>query len=80
MLAGQLRRDLRETHDRQPVADLAQVGGRTVQLDYLRSRTAVDKIGLEPLAVVDVAHQDFLVGQEAGELGQVFRETVRLPS
>src|SRR5476649_466745 len=37
VLRGQFGGDLREAHDRQPVARLAQVRRRAVQLDHLRS-------------------------------------------
>ena len=78
-LVGELGRDLREAHDGETVADLPQVRRGAVQLDDPGPGAAVNQVSLEPLAVVDVADQDALVGKKAGEPREILRDGEAAP-
>mgnify|MGYP001767316492 CR=1 FL=1 len=60
-----------ERHDRQAVANLPEVRGRTVKFDHSRTGLAVDDIGLEALAVAHVADKDAFVRQQPHALGKI---------
>ena len=59
-----------KTHDRQPVAGLAQVRGGAVENDRATAGFAGDGIGFEPLAVTHVTAEHPLIGQQADFLHQ----------
>ncbi len=70
--AARLRRvHFGEAHDREPVADRAQMRHRAVQLDRARATRAGDDVGFPAVAVGQVAAQDALVGEQPGLLHQI---------
>ncbi len=66
MLRGNFLGHLGKAHDRQAITGLAEMRRGAVQLDHATAGPAEDHVSLKALTVVDIADQDFLVGQEPG--------------
>jgi len=65
------RRETRETHDRDAVANFSEVGSGSVEFDDSMLCSAVDCMGLEPLTITQVTNENFLVGNQPNERGQI---------
>jgi hypothetical protein len=61
----------RETHYRDAVTNFSEVRSGAVELDDSALCFAVDCIGFEPLPVVQIANENFLVGKQSNQLSQV---------
>src|SRR5207248_7104552 len=61
----------RETHDRDAVVNFSEVGSGSVEFDDSALCFSVDCIGLEPLAVAQVADENFFVGNQPNEFSQI---------
>ena len=73
-VAARARIDPRKRHDREPVARLAEVGRGPVEFDHARAGLPVDHVGLEPLAVGEIAHENPLVGPQPDPFGEIGRD------
>jgi hypothetical protein len=72
MMKGRFfRRVARETHYRDAVANFSEVRSGAIELDDSALPLAVDCISLEPLPIVQVAHENFLIGKQSNQLSQV---------
>ena len=65
------QRATRETHDRDAVANFSQMRGCAVEFDKSAPRFSVNCIGLESLAIAQVANENFFVGNQANEFSQI---------
>ena len=61
----------REAHDGQAVANFPEVRGGAIEFNHSLSRRALNRIGLEPLAIAQVSYEDFFVGEQTNQLGQI---------
>ena len=65
------RRETRETHDRDAVANFSEVRSGAVEFDDSALCFAVNCIGLEPFAVAQVANENFFVGNQPNKFSQI---------
>lgn len=63
----------RKTHDRDPVTDFAEVRGCTIELEDPTAFAIEDRVGLEALAVVEIADENLFEMKQADHLGKVRR-------
>ena len=66
-----LDREVAERHDQHRVSRRGETGRRPVDADDPAARLALEHVGLESAATVDVADQDLLVHAETGGVEQV---------
>ena len=65
------RRETRETHDRDAVANFSEVGRGAVQFDNSALRLPENRVGFETFAVVQISDEDFFVLKQPNQFSQI---------
>ena len=66
-----LGRELDEGHDRQAVSHLAKMCHGTIQNDAFTATRGLNRVGLEAVAILLVADEDFLIWHDSGLLEEL---------